>query len=117
MLKDATGYNLTQLLVGSEGTLGIITEATLKLLPKPSEDATMLIPFADAEKACEAVSAIFRAGITPSAMEFMEREAVAKAQAYLDVNYLRFRRCRRSFNRRNRRQRPGGHHERMRTCG
>ncbi|MFW5658747.1 MAG: FAD-binding oxidoreductase [Bacteroidota bacterium] len=87
VLKDATGYNLTQLMVGSEGTLGIITEATLKLLPKPSEDATMLIPFADAEQACEAVSAIFRAGITPSAMEFMEKAAVERAQAYLDVNF------------------------------
>lgn len=76
VLKNATGYNLTQLMVGSEGTLGIITQIVLRLIPKPTETMTLLAPFADAEKACEAVSAIFRAGITPSAMEFMERDAI-----------------------------------------
>jgi glycolate oxidase len=75
-LKNATGYNLTQLMVGSEGTLGIITKAVLKLLPLPKHNLLLLAPFASAEKACEAVSAVFRAGITPSAMEFMEREAI-----------------------------------------
>lgn len=75
-LKNSTGYNLTQLMVGSEGTLGVITEATLKLIPKPQNDLLMLVPFPSAESACEAVSAIFKAGITPSALEFMERDAV-----------------------------------------
>lgn len=75
-LKNSTGYNLTQLMVGSEGTLGIITKAVFKLLPYPKENRLMLIPFNSAEKACEAVSAIFRAGITPSGMEFMERDAI-----------------------------------------
>lgn len=75
-LKNSTGYNLTQLMVGSEGTLGIITKATLKLLPFPKHNMLMLVPFQSAEKACEAVSAIFKAGITPSAMEFMERDAI-----------------------------------------
>lgn len=75
-LKNSTGYNLTQLMVGSEGTLGIITKAVLKLLPLPKHNLLLLAPFASAEKACEAVSAVFRAGITPSAMEFMEREAI-----------------------------------------
>jgi glycolate oxidase len=75
-LKNSTGYNLTQLMVGSEGTLGIITKAVLKLIPKPALDVLMLVPFASAEKACEAVSAIFRAGIVPSALEFMERDAI-----------------------------------------
>ncbi|MFM7813486.1 MAG: FAD-binding oxidoreductase, partial [Flavobacteriales bacterium] len=74
-LKNSTGYNLTQLMVGSEGTLGIITEATLKLIPMPAHQLLMLVPFADPYQACEAVSAIFRAGITPSALEFMERDA------------------------------------------
>lgn len=76
VLKNSTGYNLTQLMVGSEGTLGIVTKIVLRLIPKPTESMTMLAPFADAEKACEAVSAIFRKGITPSAMEFMERDAI-----------------------------------------
>jgi glycolate oxidase len=75
-LKNATGYNLTQLMVGSEGTLGIITKIVLKLIPLPTHNLLMLVPFSSAEKACEAVSAIFRAGITPSALEFMERAAI-----------------------------------------
>lgn len=76
VLKNSTGYNFTQLFVGSEGTLGVITEITLKLLPYPEKNMVMLAPFKSAEKACEAVSAIFRAGITPSALEFMERDAI-----------------------------------------
>ncbi len=75
-LKNATGYDLTRLLVGSEGTLGIITKAVLRLAPLPKENRLMLVPFASAEKACEAVSATFRAGVTPSAMEFIERDAI-----------------------------------------
>ncbi|MFN3917153.1 MAG: FAD-binding oxidoreductase [Flavobacteriales bacterium] len=83
-LKNSTGYNLTQLMVGSEGTLGIITKAVLKLLPYPKENLLMLIPFYSAEKACEAVSAIFRSGITPSALEFMERDAIDWTLKYVD---------------------------------
>jgi len=75
-LKNSTGYNLTQLMVGSEGTLGVITKIVMKLLPKNSHNVLMLVPFYDANEACEAVSAIFRAGITPSALEFMERDAI-----------------------------------------
>ena len=75
-LKNSTGYNLTQLMVGSEGTLGIVTQATLKLIPCPKHNMLMLVPFNSAEKACEAVASIFKAGITPSAMEFMERDAI-----------------------------------------
>lgn len=76
-LKNATGYDLTRLVVGSEGTLGVITKAVLRLVPMPKETRLMLVPFASAEKACEAVSATFRAGVTPSAMEFIERDAIA----------------------------------------
>ncbi len=81
-LKNSTGYNVTQLLVGSEGTLGIITEATLKLLPWPRHNALMLVPFRSAEAACSAVAAIFQAGVMPSALEFMERDAVVLAQHF-----------------------------------
>ena len=75
-LKYAAGYNLTQLMIGSEGTLAIITKIVVKLLPRPTVDALLLASFASNEAACSAVSAIFRAGIIPSALEFMERRGV-----------------------------------------
>jgi glycolate oxidase len=75
-LKYASGYNLTQLLIGSEGTLGIVTKIVTKLIPKPTLDALMLASFSTNEDACAAVSAIFRAGVVPSALEFMERRGI-----------------------------------------
>lgn len=83
-LKNATGYDLTRLIVGSEGTLGVITQAVLRLLPLPKETRLMLVPFPEAEKACEAVSAVFRAGVVPSALEFMERDAIAWTLRYTE---------------------------------
>ena len=86
-LKNSTGYNLTQLMVGSEGTLGIITKIVMKLLPKVNHNVLMLVPFYNASQACEAVSAIFRAGIVPSALEFMERDAIDwTLQYYPDIS-------------------------------
>jgi glycolate oxidase len=82
VLKNSTGYNLTQLMVGSEGTLGIITKIVLRLIPHPTHDLLMLVPFFDAGQACEAVAAIFRAGITPSGLEFMERDALTWTQKF-----------------------------------
>lgn len=76
VLKNATGYNLTQLLVGSEGTLGIVTKAVLKLIPLPKYNRLLLVPFKEIENASQAVAAIFKAGITPSGLEFMERDAI-----------------------------------------
>src|SRR5205085_9458491 len=76
VLKNSTGYNLTQLIVGSEGTLGIVTKIVLRLIPLPKYDLLMLVPFRSLEKAGEAVSAIFRAGFTPSALELMEIDAL-----------------------------------------
>jgi len=76
VLKNATGYNLTQLVVGSEGTLGIVTKIVLKLIPLPKYDLLMLVPFRSLERAGEAVSAIFRAGFVPSALELMEIDAL-----------------------------------------
>ncbi|MEY3349550.1 MAG: hypothetical protein RLY46_1589, partial [Bacteroidota bacterium] len=76
VLKNSTGYNLTQLIVGSEGTLAIVTKIVLKLIPLPKYDLLMLVPFNSLEKASEAVSAIFRAGFTPSALELMEIDAL-----------------------------------------
>ena len=85
VLKNATGYDLTSLMIGSEGTLGIITKIVFKLIPLPTNDVTMLIPFFSAEDACEAVSAIFCAGIIPSALEFIEREAIDYTLKYSNI--------------------------------
>jgi len=70
-------------MIGSEGTLGVITKAVLKLLPQNKNSVLMLVPFYHAAHACEAVSAIFRAGIMPSALEFMERDAIDWALKYV----------------------------------
>jgi glycolate oxidase len=82
-LKNSTGYNLTQLMVGSEGTLGVVTQAVLKLLPLPRLNKLLLAPFKSEFKACEAVAAIFKAGIMPSALEFMERDAIVLSLKYV----------------------------------
>jgi glycolate oxidase len=84
VLKNSTGYNLTQLMVGSEGTLGIVTKIVLKLLPLPKYDLLMLAPFANLEKASEAVSAIFRAGFTPSGLELVEIDALKIVSQMVD---------------------------------
>ncbi|HEU4718081.1 MAG TPA: FAD-linked oxidase C-terminal domain-containing protein [Bacteroidia bacterium] len=84
VLKYSTGYNLTQLMIGSEGTLGVITKIVFRLLPLPKHNLVMLVPFRSAEKACEAVSAVFREGITPSGMEFMERDAIDWVRKFVD---------------------------------
>ena len=84
VLKNSTGYNLTQLMVGSEGTLAIITKIVFRLIPLPKYNLVMLVPFFSAEKACEAVSAVFRKGIVPSGLEFMERDAIDWALKYID---------------------------------
>lgn len=76
VLKNATGYNLTQLVVGSEGTLCIVTKIVLRLIPAVKHNMLLLVPFRSAVQACEAVNAIFLAGYTPSALEFMERDAL-----------------------------------------
>lgn len=84
VLKNSTGYNLTQLIVGSEGTLGVVTKIVLRLIPHPAYDLLMLIPFASLEKASEAVSAIFRAGFTPSAVELVEIDALKIVSQWVD---------------------------------
>jgi len=83
VLKNATGLNLTQLMIGSEGTLGIITKVVFRLLALPKYDRLLLAPFRKAEDACAIVAKIFHLGITPSALEFMERDALDFAQKYV----------------------------------
>ncbi len=84
VLKNSTGYNLTQLIVGSEGTLGIVTKIVLRLIPLPTYDLLMLVPFRNIEQAGEAVSAIFRAGFVPSAMELVEIDALKIVSKFVD---------------------------------
>ncbi|WP_188936128.1 FAD-binding oxidoreductase [Puia dinghuensis] len=84
VLKNSTGYNLTQLVVGSEGTLGIVTKIVLRLIPLPRLDRLLLAPFRSLEKAGEAVAAIFRAGFTPSGLELVEVDALRITARYLD---------------------------------
>ena len=83
VLKNATGYNLTQLIVGSEGTLGVITKIVLRLIPAVKHDLLMLVPFRSPVEACAAVNAVFLAGYTPSALEFMERDALEWSMRYV----------------------------------
>lgn len=84
VLKNSTGYNLTQLMCGSEGTLGIITKIVFKLRGYPQKNVLMMIPFVSNEEACRAIAQIFIAGITPSGMEFFEKEAASKTFEYCE---------------------------------
>tara|TARA_B100000902_G_scaffold389592_1_gene437011 strand:- start:14829 stop:16229 length:1401 start_codon:yes stop_codon:yes gene_type:complete len=86
VLKNSTGYNLTSLIVGSEGTLAIVTKIIFKLIPSPKEDITLLASFKSVSLACEAVAAIFMNGIVPSALEFMERDAILLTIKYLNIS-------------------------------
>jgi len=88
VLKNSTGYNLTQLMIGSEGTLGIITKATFRLIPHPNHDLLMLTPFHSAEDACKAVSEIFKMGVTPSGLEFIEKDALKFGMKFLSETTL-----------------------------
>ena len=81
-LKNSTGYNLTQLFVGSEGTLGVVTKIVVRLIPYPKFSYTLLVPFHSSDLACAAVEKIFRSGVTPSGLEFMERAAIDWALKY-----------------------------------
>ncbi len=84
-LKDVTGYNLVKLMVGSEGTLGVITRITLKLLPLPREQVALLVPFADAQRAIGAVPVVMtRGGVIPAAVEFMDRASFSASCEYLN---------------------------------
>lgn len=84
VLKNSTGYNLTQLMCGSEGTLGIITKIVFKLRGLPTKDVLLLIPFVSSDEGCAAIAEIFKAGLTPSGMEFLERDAVVMSVAYCE---------------------------------
>jgi glycolate oxidase len=86
-IKNVTGYNLTQLIIGSEGTLAVITRIILRLIPLPSLRRVLLIAFPTIEDAAACVAEIFRNGVTPSALEFMERSAVKASEEKLGKKF------------------------------
>ena len=83
VVKNSSGYSLQNLFIGSEGTLGIVTKAILKLLPKPKKQISLLIPFADLKNAIDTVPKIIQSKVIPTAIEFMEREVILAAEKYL----------------------------------
>ncbi|WP_228082775.1 FAD-binding oxidoreductase [Mammaliicoccus lentus] len=88
-IKNVTGYDLTKLLIGSEGTLGIITEATLRLIPKPLDTKTAMIIFDDLYTAGKYISKILTSGVRPSKMEILDHNALNKVEDYAGLDLPR----------------------------
>jgi glycolate oxidase len=87
VVKNASGYSLIDLMVGSEGTLGILTKLTVKLIPEPKANLSILVPFDALDKCIEAVPAVLACGCEPTAVEFMEREVIGAAEQYLGKQF------------------------------
>lgn len=83
VVKDSSGYSIKNLMIGSEGTLGIIVEATLKLIPKPKEQVSLLVPFENREKAIEAVPLVISSHTLPTAVEFLEKASLRFSEEFL----------------------------------
>lgn len=86
-VKTSSGYSLLNLLVGSEGTLGVLTKLTVKLIPLPKVNLSLLIPFDDLDACIGAVPHVLSCGCEPTAVEFMEREVIACAEKYLGKQF------------------------------
>lgn len=87
VVKNSSGYSLKDLIIGSEGTLGIITKAILRLLPLPKRTISLLIPFKDLETAIETVPKIIKSKSVPTAIEFMEGQVIKAAEEYLGKKF------------------------------
>ena len=87
VVKNSTGYAMKDLMVGSEGTLGVITKAILKLLPLPKKAISLLVPFPSLEKAIRTVPMIIKSKSAPTAIEFMQREVIMDAEKYLGKKF------------------------------
>lgn len=85
--KNSSGYSLLHLMIGSEGTLGIITKLIVKLLPLPSKVLTLLVPFPSLEQAIGTVPIIIRSRLMPQAIEFMERDVILSAEKFLGKTF------------------------------
>ena len=85
--KNSSGYSLKNLVIGSEGTLCVITEAVLKLVPLPKVSLSLLVPFPDMKSAIEAVPEIIRSKITPTAIEYMSRDTILFSESYLGKRF------------------------------
>jgi glycolate oxidase len=83
IVKNSSGYSLKDMIVGSEGTLGIVTKATLRLLPLPQKAISLLVPYPDLAQAIETVPQIIKSKAIPTAIEFMEREVILAAEEFL----------------------------------
>ena len=88
-VKDASGLSLKHLLIGSEGTLAVITKCLLRLLPKPETTVSVLVPFADLGTGIRSVLTILQANANPTAVEFMERKVVALGEEFCRMKYPR----------------------------
>ena len=88
-VKDASGLSLKHLLIGSEGTLAVITKCVLRLLPKPETAVSVLVPYPDLNTGIRSVLTILRANANPTAVEFMERKVVALGEDFSGVRYPR----------------------------
>ncbi|MFC0272748.1 FAD-binding oxidoreductase [Metabacillus herbersteinensis] len=84
-IKNVTGYDLTKLIVGSEGTLGIITEAILQLIPRPLSTQTIMVIFDDIVDAGHAISSVLTSGILPSKMEIMDQASIIAVEEYQPI--------------------------------
>src|SRR6516225_3183356 len=84
---DSEGYDLLGVITGSEGLLGVVTEVTVRILPKPTTARALLLGFATAEDAGDCVAAVIAAGIIPGGMEMMDRPAIHAAEAFVKVGY------------------------------
>ena len=85
--KNSSGYSLKDLIIGSEGTLAIICEAVLKLVPLPKVSISLLVPFPDMKSAIEAVPHIIRSKVTPTAIEYMSRDTILFSESYLGKRF------------------------------
>ena len=85
--KNSSGYSLKDLIIGSEGTLAIICEAVLKLVPLPKVSLSLLVPFPDMKSAIEAVPHIIRSKVTPTAIEYMSRDTILFSESYLGKRF------------------------------
>ena len=85
--KNSSGYDLKDLIIGSEGTLAIICEAVLKLVPLPKVSLSLLVPFPDMKQAIEAVPHIIRSKVTPTAVEYMSRDTILFSENYLGKKF------------------------------